>query len=48
MSIAFKHAPGLGRSQKLGFLVKVILRTDGLLYFIGYERLGFVLNLKRF
>ena len=48
MSIAFKRALGLGRSQKLGFLVKVISRTDGLLYFIGYERLGFVLNLERF
>ena len=44
MSIAFKRALGLGRSQKLGFLVKVISRTDGWLYFIGYERLGFVLK----
>ena len=48
VSIAFERAPGLGRSQKPGFLVKVISRTDGLLYFIGYERPGFVLNLKRF
>ena len=48
MSIAFKRAPGLGRSQKLGFLVKVFrVRMDCYISLV-MNGLGFFLTLKDF